>query len=475
MNSYVKEVKIKPMFDLSEANKQMESLKKEFGKAKNDLQESFKDIEKVNVDINVNTKQLLHDINKDINDKVYLNVKGSFNDIFKGLEQSLFSKDNDKNNIDNQIDELNKYITYLNNSGKQVEEASNALKTQVSQIEGYDVYQAKQKLRKNESEIYNLKLEDDDPQIQKRIEELKEINKDLKKKIFEYKGVDNSKQIESVLNEIKQLDTSFEEINDNKEQSILKMNYLQNSKKTKSNTPDWKKIGENIGNLINQTLSKLINSLVDGFKNLVSDSIEEFKNLASYSFDTSLKINNTAREQALTYGLSESENYALSRTRERMNITSEEDMLTMTPRQQEEFARLVGKYSGEYEKLSNQQLLAKYEEFTSDFEDFKDDLTFEVIEFFANNKDTIINLLDFTMKCLEGILDAINFISKFFGANNGTNNTTSDILKSYSISNNNSSTNVKISNNFNDVSTKDLSTYTRAGEMVNEQLINALK
>ena len=173
MNSYVKEVKIKPMFDLSEANKQMESLKKEFGKAKNDLQESFKDIEKVNVDINVNTKQLLHDINKDINDKVYLNVKGSFTDIFKGLEQSLFSKDNDKNNIDNQIDELNKYITYLNNAGKQVEEASNALKTQVSQIEGYDVYQAKQQLRKNESEIYNLKLEDDDPQIQKRIEELK--------------------------------------------------------------------------------------------------------------------------------------------------------------------------------------------------------------------------------------------------------------------------------------------------------------
>lgn len=241
---------------------------------------------------------------------------------------------------------------------------------------------------------------------------------------------------------------------------------------------NWSEMGKKLGNSIQNKIAAVAQKYLDMWKEIITNMIDEFDRISQYSLDTSLRVNSEAREQALTYGLSNAQNYALTRTWEDMGIKDELDMLMMTPAQQEKFAEKMGMYSAQYQEMANEDMFKKYEEYLMARQEFQNEFEMQLIEFFVDNKDLIIGVMNFLMDALSAIMKAVSWIVDILGGDKEVTEKekaamVSDAINSYSISNSNS-TNVKIDNSFTGVDLKDKEMYVRAGQQNAEQIINAL-
>ena len=552
MQSYVKKVKIVPELDLSLFEQQLGSIPKEFGKFMDDLRKPFDDLQKdftVNVEKNedvnktetnkvvnkienieepltvkpepiskrknqviqeekvrddyegqnsskIDYEAIIKEINKGLEKKSYLGQNGFsngeiiINDFFKGLQKELqFTPEAKGKNINlERIDELDKLIKYLEESGNKIEYAISGLKEGLTGVEGYEYYQQKQQnvsqLEANEKEIARLELSGkDDAATLNKIEELKEANEKLEERIRSFDIIKyDFKEMVAILSSIEELDLKYNDLWKNKEKAEEEKEDLESDLKSgdggSGDEVDWEEVGEQVGQKISSAITKILTSYINMWGDILKGALEEFDRMSQYSLDTSLRVNTEAREQALMYGLSDSQNYALIRTKEEMGITSEEDMLMMTPAQQERFAERIGYYSDQYTQISNEDLFSKYEEYQAAVQEFQNEFQMEVIEFFAKNKDTIITIMNFIMDVMSSLLEAVTWIVDALGGDDvrtekENSSIVSDTINSYSVANNNS-TNVKIDNSFTNIPVKDQQQYIKAGQKVNEQLINAL-
>ena len=104
------------------------------------------------------------------------------------------------------------------------------------------------------------------------------------------------------------------------------------------------------------------------------------------------------------------------------------------------FAKKIGYYSTEYQKIEDKGLFKKYEEYQMQRQDFENKKQMVIIEFFAENKDTIINFMEVSMKVLSTMLSAITWIASKLGKDKKVTeedraSMLSDLVNSYSISN----------------------------------------
>ena len=553
MQAYVKKVKIVPELDLSLFEQQMGSIPKEFGKFTDDLRKPFDDLQKdftisieKNEDINktetnkvvnkvenieepltvkpenvskrktqivqeekvrdkaegqnsskIDSEAIIKEINKGLEKESYLGQNGAsnteiiINDFFKGLQKELqFTPESKGKTIKlERIDELDKLIKYLEESGNKIESVISGLKEELTKTEGYDLYQQNQQdvaqLEANQKEIARLKLSGkNDAATLNRIEELKESNERLEERIRSFDVIkDDFKEMNDILSSIEDLDSEYIDLLKDKEEAEEEKEDLESGLESGNgggpeDEVNWEEIGEKVGQMISSAITGILSKYVDMWKDILKGALEEFDRMSQYSLDTSLRVNSEAREQALMYGLSDSQNYALTRTKEEMGISSEEDMLMMTPAQQERFAERIGYYSDQYTQISNEGLFSKYEEYQAAVQEFQNEFQMEVIEFFAQNKDTIITVMNFIMDVMSALLDAVTWIVDALGGEDvrtekENSAIVSDTINSYSVANNNS-TNVKIDNSFTNIPVKDQQQYIKAGQKVNEQLINAL-
>lgn len=553
MQAYVKKVKIVPELDLSLFEQQLGSIPKEFGKFMDDLRKPFDDLQKdftINVekneDINktetnkvvnkvetieepltvkpepitkrknqvimeekvrdkvesqnsskIDSEAIIKEINKGLEKESYLSQKGAsnseiiINDFFKGLQKELqFTPEAKGKTIKlERIDELDKLIKYLEESGNKIEYAISGLKEDLTEVEGYEYYQQNQQdvaqLEANKKEIARLKLSGkDDAATLNKIEELKEANEKLDERIRSFDVIkDDFKEMIAILSSIEELDAKYNDLWKDKEEAEEEKEDLKSGLESgdgggSGDDVDWEAVGEKVGSMISSAITGILTSYIDMWGDILKGALEEFDRMSQYSLDTSLRVNSEAREQALMYGLSDAQNYALTRTKEEMGISSEEDMLMMTPAQQERFAERIGYYSDQYTQISNEGLFAKYEEYQAAVQEFQNEFQMEVIEFFAQNKDTIITVMNFIMDVMSALLDAVTWIVDALGGDDvrtekENSAIVSDTINSYSVANNNS-TNVKIDNSFTNIPVKDQQQYVKAGQKVNEQLINAL-
>ena len=524
MQTYVKKVRILPELDLSFFERQLGSIPKEFGKLMDDLRKPFDDLQKdfsinieKNEDVNrtetnkvinkiesqndpvIDSKAIIKEINRDLEKESYLNQKGASNakiaihDFFKGLQKELqFTPEARNKTIKlERIEELDKLIQYLEESGNKVETAISELKQDLTKVEGYDLYQKNQQdvasLEANRKEIASLKLsgKSDDKTLD-RIEELKDTNLKLEERIRSFDVIkEDFKEMIAILSSIEELDAKYNDLWKDKEEAREEKEDLEFNFQSGDNGGggggfkiDWKSIGRTIGSAISSAITGVLSMYIDMWKDIVKGALDEFDRMSQYSLDTSLRVNTEAREQALMYGLSDAQNYALTKTWEEMNIKSEEDMLYLRPEQQERFAERIGYYSDQYTQISNKGLFEKYEEYQAAVQEFQNEFQMEVIEFFAENKDTIVKVMEFMMDVMSALLDAVTWIVDTLGGDKVRSEKensaiVSDTINSYSVANN-TSTNVKIDNSFTNIPVKDQQQYVKAGQKVNEQLINAL-
>lgn len=233
-----------------------------------------------------------------------------------------------------------------------------------------------------------------------------------------------------------------------------------------------------VGKSMAQGVKKITDKFVDGFEAMMKAAKAMFEEMASYDLGNSLFSNSSARAQALQYGLSNDQNYALTRAMNALNMKSEEDLMYMNAAQREKFAELMGIYSARYNKLENEAFFQEYQEFQLEFKLFKEEMQIDLISFFMENKEMIKSAMKMGISFMKGALEFFDFMFKLFGGTRTDyerTSMTSDIVSNYTSANTASqTTSVQIDNTFNSVSNNDRQSLLNAGELTYQQVIKAL-
>ena len=230
------------------------------------------------------------------------------------------------------------------------------------------------------------------------------------------------------------------------------------------------------GDKLLETGKDAFNKIVSYFKSSMQTAIKEIKSMTSY-YSGGLFYSTSARRQQLQYGLSDAQNYALSKSLDYLGFGSIEDVWLGNEQQQNKFAEKMAQYSAEYEKNLNSGFYKDIDELTEEFKDLKEDLTYDLIGWIKENKDTIktffktsLELMKVVAQATVGILNAITWMF-----NLDTRAKTSDIISEHS-SGSVSGTrwitnNVNVSNNFSNVNAGDQGTLVTAGKQLNRQML----
>lgn len=170
-----------------------------------------------------------------------------------------------------------------------------------------------------------------------------------------------------------------------------------------STTAFAKMVVTNIGLMVAAEAIKVGKKILDNAKQMIDT-------VASYSVSSSYKVNSQAREQMLTYGLSESQNYAFTQTKQLMGITSDEDLFWMNSNQKQMFSELMQKESEMYDKMTSNGTLEGFQEMQIDLAILKQEFYANVVKFIADNKDTILSVMEGTLTTLSAILQVTTMI-----------------------------------------------------------------
>lgn len=241
---------------------------------------------------------------------------------------------------------------------------------------------------------------------------------------------------------------------DDPETQRLKEVYLSTKKSTKSSMKENKKNFQASGATMSQfvkqglgTLSaQLIQTAIKVGEKVVSEAKKVIESVATYSVSTSYKVNSEARNQMLTYGLSESQNYAFTQTKSLMGISSDEDLFWMNDNQRQMFSTLMSKETEIYNKMMSDGTLEGFQEMQIDLALLKQEFYANVVQFISQHKDLIINAMETGMGALTGIMyivgGILTAISKLNPANWSTysGNKTITLNNYVSTTNSNAST-----------------------------------
>ena len=293
-------------------------------------------------------------------------------------------------------------------------------------------------------------------EIQTRAETIKTLKKSISE-IKMFGGEDSAKIL-------KELESQLKKIEGTEEEGI-----------SKDIKDAFKKDGF-IGKKVIDGIEELFDKVIDFAKEMFSEAINNLNEMASFDVANSLVINREARNLMMQYGLSSSQAYAYSKTAEEMGIQSEEDLFWMNESQRERFAERIGYYSGKYEESYNQDFFKSWQEFQISWQEFKTEIGMELVQFFIDNKDTIMNFMKLGMQFMEATVAVLGEILNLMGSPLRSSSsqiaTTQEIIQN--ASSNTSNTNVKVDNTFNlaGMSSEALPNF---GNIIYEQIVNALK
>lgn len=212
---------------------------------------------------------------------------------------------------------------------------------------------------------------------------------------------------------------------------------------------------------------------IDKLAGVFEDAWNEAKDLIDYSQLSS----SSTRELSLQYGFTGSEAYGYQKALDLVGLSSMEDLMYANQQERKQFYDAFEKYTEKYNRLADSGFFEQLQDVQYEWQDIQEELQVELIQFFANNKDLIVDVLKFGLKVGEALMSAISWLVNLGGGNRSASASSaaaSDIIRNYS-TNKSSQTNVKIDNTFNGISNKDQNMLTNAGQMVYGQIIKALE
>lgn len=227
-------------------------------------------------------------------------------------------------------------------------------------------------------------------------------------------------------------------------------------------------VGTDLKQFAADKLKSLATWFVNKLEAVFKDAWSEFSEIVNYS-----KLSNArTRELAFGYGFTGSQAYGFDKALSTMGL-SESDLMYLDKGQRDRFVNLMTKYSEQYSKLYDSGFFDKYLQYQYDMQDLKNELLLEVVDFFSDNKDTIVSGMKMIIKFGEAMLKVIGWISQAF-SNGGSVNAAkaTDSVRNSTV--NNSNTNVTLNNTFNNVDKTDRTWLANAGQLTYAQVIRAL-
>lgn len=237
------------------------------------------------------------------------------------------------------------------------------------------------------------------------------------------------------------------------------------------------KFAKNFNKMLKEFGEDILDSIGDFFKDVIQGSLRRFEQMASYDISNSIMFNQEAFNQAMRYGISDpAQNYALTQAMQRHGISDETGLMMMSEPLRKAFQESMDYYYHRYQELADKDAFMQFQKFQLEWDIFKADLEFSMIDFFMQNKELIksamIKGIDFMEKVLV-LLDRI--LATSLRSEYEKDAARSEIIGGYSLTNN--STSVNINNTLYPASQTltDKSMLEKAGSMSYAQLINALE
>lgn len=231
-----------------------------------------------------------------------------------------------------------------------------------------------------------------------------------------------------------------------------------------------KKVGEELNkNLFKPTFDWAL----DKFKSIVTGALDDMKDMLEYS-----QLSNAhTRELAFGYGFSSSQAFGYDKALQAVGLSSMDDLMYANPQERQQFFEAFEKYSNKYDELYDSGFFEQMQEYQYEMEDFKFEMQMNIVEFFMQNKDTMIDMMEFAIDAAEVIISGFSWLINFLERGHHQSSSeraaaVSDVINSYSTS---KSTNVSIDNTFNNVSSTDRSWLAHAGSLTYDQIIKALE
>lgn len=220
-------------------------------------------------------------------------------------------------------------------------------------------------------------------------------------------------------------------------------------------------------------------SIKDNFNEMltiVGEKLDMYGGMATYDIGSSLTTNANARDLMLKYGMDSGQTYGFAQAASMFGIDKgdmDANLAYMNDPQREMFNEYAQRQIDYYEKIESSGGLEAIQRMQLDFAMFKQDMANEFLMWFADNKDTIMDIMKFTMVVLRGLMDALLSILNFFGK--GRAGISDSALSSdyTSIRNTSNVVNVNMSNNIEGVNTGEEG-LARAGDQIGNVIRTAM-
>ena len=237
---------------------------------------------------------------------------------------------------------------------------------------------------------------------------------------------------------------------------------------SKASLEQVKKLSDNVIDKFNSTMKSITSDLTSGITQAFSNAIDDIRDMLEYSQLSSSRT----RELAFGYGFSSSEAFGYEKALQAVGLESEEDLFYANTQELQQFREAFDKYSKQYSQLYDSGFFKEMQQYQYEMQDFKNEMSLEVVRFFMDNKEEIKSGMKALMQIAEWIVKGFSWLIDFLGGGSSPG-VDSDLVSKYSTVTN-SSTNVNVNNTFNGVSKGDETWLANAGEASYEQIIRAL-
>lgn len=315
--------------------------------------------------------------------------------------------------------------------------------------------------------VLDFEADDSIKSVQKSLDALKfdpSFSKELNKQLDEYsKKQQVIAKLQKDIEVLRKVNTK--EANEAAEK-------LQKELKDLTADEDKAKRTQSLQTSLKGMLMGVATSFLGQLKGVLSGALNELSSMTDFSKMTNAEV----RELKLGYGFSSSQAYGYTQAMSAMGFSSMEDLMWADSQQLELFRKAFDKYTQYYEETMTPEYVAKQFEYQVAMKEFKMDLQNSVISFFMDHKDTIMKLMDFSMKFMEAVMTLLGSIVDGFSSRGRAESSrareTSSILNAYT--SNARTTNVNQTNNFNNVSRQDQTWLQNSTQFAFKQVIEQL-
>lgn len=217
--------------------------------------------------------------------------------------------------------------------------------------------------------------------------------------------------------------------------------------------------------------AKAFSKLTNIISGIFQDAINDIKDSLSYD-SNGMNYSEEAYNQQIEYGLSDSENYALTKTLKRLNMSKDEYEMGGYNDERAKLLREQLEYNKKnYEELKNSGALKKMAQLQEDYQKAKEEMKQTIIKFIAEHGKEIMDIFRGLLNVLKSIFKVLNWIRNTIG-NDGTQTAeearehTNQIIQSNMVTTSNKTNNININNSL---------IHNGAGTTTRSQLIEAGK